>query len=67
MAQTIDRRRGEYAATLTTEHGRPVATYWSVYDQVWRTASSQAQIPDREWAARGREEREALLARLPEA
>lgn len=37
----------EYAASRTANG----VQYWSVYDQVWRTAYIRCGVPDREYAA----------------
>jgi hypothetical protein len=55
-------RPGPFDCTLHPNH---TATYWSVIGQEWRTVASQDAIPDVEWAARGPEERAALMAHLP--
>jgi phage gpG-like protein len=39
-------------------------TYWSVYEQRWRTVYNLAAIPDRELAAMSSDEREWLLDQI---
>lgn len=41
-------------------------TYWSVYKQSWQTATTQEEIPSREWAAQAESDRNRFRA-LPQA
>jgi hypothetical protein len=53
----------------TTEYhednnGNRSVHYWSVFAQVWRDAEYVEDIPDAEYSAMGREERDAVIAYL---
>lgn len=53
--------RNGYESTL---HRDGSVTYWSVYRKEWTRVYSQAEIPDREWAAADEQTR-ARFAGLP--
>jgi hypothetical protein len=48
------------------EHGDLVVIrYWSVYEDRWKVASDQCEIPDREMAAMSQSDRDKIDKHLP--